>query len=401
LCDQVAGRALRRTSYDLQPIGASGKPVKDWDRAVTYRFPPEYAHIIGVPFRMFKGGVTATASDPRERKHICAVSDREAELDIVFPNVVGYRVQHREGPARADFSAVEPLEMDSSMYPLDTMMGNAFSLQSEKLSLEHVLAKRDQEVVYQVTAELLRSHYRADDGCPEFQRFNQLKGIVQEWYDTRVKLVGSPDPGYRKLLLFESPARVCPHIMRGVMASQLSTDVILPVLNFYNPLGSTRYVRGDTAREVYPTTKSHVNLVVADTDTWEQIAAKTLEEIPMVESYVKNAFLGLIIPYVDAQSQDRQYFPDFIARCRTLDGRHINLIIEVTGMNQDKAEKRWYVENRWLSAVNAVREKHGWAEWRFIEIANDIREIKTQLIARIRETAGGATNSRQTVEVVS
>lgn len=61
----------------------------------------------------------------------------------------------------------------------------------------------------------------------------------------------------------------------------------------------------------------------------------------------------------------------------------MNLIVEVTGMNKDKADKKWYLENRWLPAVNAVREKYGYDEWDFIEIANDIRDIKNQLIAKI------------------
>jgi type III restriction enzyme len=139
---------------------------------------------------------------------------------------------------------------------------------------------------------------------------------------------------------------------------------------------------------VYETEKSHVNYVVADTDSWEQIAAKTLEEIEAVETYVKNAFLGFAIPYV-ADGKDHPYFPDFIARCRVNGGRTVNLIIEVTGMNKEKAEKKWYVENRWLPAVNAVREKHEFDEWAFIEIANDIRDIKNQLIAKIDEAARG------------
>jgi hypothetical protein len=96
-----------------------------------------------------------------------------------------------------------------------------------------------------------------------------------------------------------------------------------------------------------------------------------------------------------------EYFPDFIARMKvdaasrrvpgsggdaaSTTGRTVNLIIEVTGMNKDKAAKRWYVENRWLPAVNAVREKYGYDEWAFIEIANDIRDIKNQLIAKIGE----------------
>ena len=52
-------------------------------------------------------------------------------------------------------------------------------------------------------------------------------------------------------------------------------------------------------------------------------------------------------------------------------------------MNKDKAEKAWYVQNRWLPAVNAVREQYGFPEWQFIEIANDIRDIKNQLTAKI------------------
>ena len=61
-----------------------------------------------------------------------------------------------------------------------------------------------------------------------------------------------------------------------------------------------------------------------------------------------------------------------------------NLIIEVTGMNKDKIEKKWFVENRWLPAVNAVREKYEMDEWQFIEIANDIRDIKRQLVNQIQ-----------------
>ena len=141
---------------------------------------------------------------------------------------------------------------------------------------------------------------------------------------------------------------------------------------------------GRTSREVYETRKSHVNYVVADTESWEQIAAKTLEEIKAVESYVKNAFLGFSIPYVGADGKDRQYFPDFIARCRAKDKNILNLIIEITGMNDDKAAKKWHVENRWLPAVNAVRGKYGFDLWAFIEIARDIRDIKNQLIAKIQ-----------------
>jgi type III restriction enzyme len=171
--------------------------------------------------------------------------------------------------------------------------------------------------------------------------------------------------------------------MKAIYAEQRSTDRILPVFNFYNKFGSTKYVIGNTSRPVFPTKKSHVNYVVADTQSWEQIAAKTLEELDEVKSYVKNAFLGFIIPYV-GEGKDKQYYPDFIARCKTREGKMINLIIEITGMNREKADKKWYVENRWLPAVNAVCETYGYDEWHFIEVANDIRDIKNQLTNKIR-----------------
>ena len=48
-------------------------------------------------------------------------------------------------------------------------------------------------------------------------------------------------------------------------------------------------------------------------------------------------------------------------------------------MSKDKAEKKWFVENRWLPADNSLKDKYNYTEWHFIEIANDIRNIKNQL----------------------
>lgn len=231
----------------------------------------------------------------------------------------------------------------------------------------------------------LFTNYDPTTGRPLFHRFRQLQGIVGEWYHTKIRLLGYADPEYRKLITFFDPKAVCGHINRGILAANRGTDRILPVLNYYNRTGSSAYVHGRTTREVFATTKSHVNFVVADTKSWEQIAAKTLEELPAVDSYVKNAFLGFAIPYVGAEGKDREYLPDFIARCRFADGRTVNLIVEITGMSQEKAEKRWYVENRWLPAVNAVRAQHGWDEWAFVEVAGDIRDIKRVLTEKLGE----------------
>lgn len=382
LCEQVAGRALRRMNYFLQGYDKDGNPTSDKRKIVIEKFPPEYAHIIGVPFKMFKGGKTEPPPPPVDLTHIAPIPARQEEMEITFPNVVGYRVENLEGEIKHDFSKIENYEIDGSKFPTETIMASPISPNEEKLEVKGVLEKRDQELIFLITKELIKYHFSDEEGNPRFQQFNKLKSIVQEWYNEKVLLLNIADPRYKRLLYFEEPKKVVDHIARGINPQHNTTEFIRPVFNYYNKFSSTKYVNGNTVKDVYPTEKSHINYVVMDSD-WEGICAKTLEEIETVECYVKNQFLGFAIPYTK-DGKDKQYFTDFIARVRSKDGTIKNLMIEISGMSKDKAEKKWFVENRWIPAVNALKDKYEYPEWHFIEVANDIRNIKNQLIEKIQ-----------------
>ncbi len=363
LCEQVAGRALRRQNYFLDKTG---------------KFPPEYAHIIGVPFKMFKGGET-TVVPPVDTTHICALKER-SKYEMRFPQITGYRIESAEKDILANFGKIEMYELDGSKYPAETEMGSAFLKEKEKMTLKQLKQLRDQELIYLITKFLINNYYSDDDKNPQFQKFRQLKDIVTWWYENKVKVIGD---AFKKMIFYENPRSVSNHIMRGIYAEQRKTDQILPVLNYYNKIGSTKYVNGNTSKKVYATKKSHVNYVVADTDTWEQICAKTLEEMDEVICYVKNAFLGFEIPYIQ-YGKDRNYITDFIAKVKTPSGKKANLLIEITGMSQDKEVKKWYVENRWLPAANNILDQYDFDPWYFIEIANDIRDIKNDMRNKIK-----------------
>jgi type III restriction enzyme len=382
LCEQVAGRALRRMNYFLQGYDKDGNPTSDKRKVVIEKFPPEYAHIIGVPFKMFKGGKTEPPSPPVDLTHITPIPARQEEMEITFPNVVGYRVENLDGQIKHDFSKIENYEIDGSKFPTETIMASPISHNEEKLEVKGVLEKRDQELIFLITKELIKYYFSDEEGNPHFQQFNKLKSIVQEWYNEKVLLLNIADPRYKRLLYFEEPKKVVDHIARGINPQHNTTEFIRPVFNYYNKFSSTKYVNGNTVKDVYPTEKSHINYVVMDSD-WEGICAKTLEEIETVECYVKNQFLGFAIPYTK-DGKDKQYFTDFIARVRSKDSTVKNLMIEISGMSKDKAEKKWFVENRWIPAVNALKDKYEYPEWHFIEVANDIRNIKNQLIEKIQ-----------------
>lgn len=379
LCEQVAGRALRRMNYFLQDYDKDGFPTNDKRKSVVQKFPPEYAHIIGVPFKMFKGGTSETP-DPPIYHHVSAIKERE-HYEITFPNLTGYRIEYPGDELLMDFSDVEDYEIDGSKIPTETDLGTAFEEHKEKLKLEQVLEKREAHIHYILTRALLRHRYSDDDGNPKFEKFARLKEIVAYWYEHKTKLLNITDDNYKKLVFYHDAKTIAQHIDRGINPQANTEEFVKPIFNYYNPFGSSIYVNGNTSKEVFHTRKSHVNYVVKDSG-WEAVCAKTLEELDHVECYVKNHFLNFAIPYTK-DGQDKQYFPDFIARVRTSNGSMANLMIEVTGMNKDKQEKTWTVRNHWLPAVNSVRDKHGYNSWHFIEIADDIRNIKNELKDKI------------------
>ncbi len=231
---------------------------------------------------------------------------------------------------------------------------------------------------------LIQQYFTDHEKGREFQLFGKLKRIVEKWYDTQVEIIGGDgSKEMRRLVIFWNQKETAASIYEGIRRANTEPDKIKAILNYYNPEGSTRYVYGATTKEVYPTVKSHVNYVVADTSSWEQIAAKTLEEMPQVVRYVKNHFLDFKIPYLDG-SIEHNYIPDFIAVVKTEDGKEVNLIIEISGYSNDKFGhkdlKRKYTQDYWLPAANNLNT---YGKWDFIEIS-DIENIRALLTEKIK-----------------
>ncbi len=373
LCEQVAGRALRRRSYYLAPYDAkTGELLPQNTRRtkdVVWKFPPEYAHIIGVPFKLFKGGSSPTP-DPLDYTRVQPVPERAEKCEISFPNVEGYRVEYPDGPLTWDFSNLPDYEIDGSKLPTKTILSGVGG-QKEEMTIDSILATREQQIIYAIAKDLLRDHFPEKTGTEGLQlnRFHEVKAIVADWYATKVRVLGK-GPEWKKLLYFRDAKEMVAHVARGISAGRMEAEHIRPIFNHYNPTGCTCFVRGQTSKETYPTRHSHVNVVVIDSG-WEGKVAKTLDDLAesgKIDSWVKNAFLRFEIPYTDSTGQSRNYQPDFLVAARDAAGEPLVLIVEVTGMNRDKTEKKWAVEQRWLPAVNASRHRHNLPRWDFIEL---------------------------------
>jgi len=121
--------------------------------------------------------------------------------------------------------------------------------------------------------------------------------------------------------------------------------LLLPILDSYKPIGSMEEVNFKTTRPCYPTTRSHINQVVADTNTWEQSAAFRLEQAKVV--YVRNDHLEFVIPY-EYLGVSHAYVPDFLVRLSP----DLTLALEIKGYEDDQDRAKHQAARRWVSAVN-------------------------------------------------
>ena len=114
------------------------------------------------------------------------------------------------------------------------------------------------------------------------------------------------DQGGRKNLSFADA-------LAGGTAKRLD-GALLPILNPYNPEGTTKYVDFSTSKTTLFATrpdKCHLNYVVYDKD-WEVGLAERLEGMPEVIAYVKNHNISFEVPY-DFAGETLRYRPDYIA----------------------------------------------------------------------------------------
>jgi type III restriction enzyme len=247
-------------------------------------------------------------------------------------------------------------------------------------TLDDLKQRRDQEVFFLLAKLTLEKYFRAD-GQPKTERgsahrfdpevqswlFPQILAITRRWLAQCVTL---KDGTFIQLLLLHERAHdAADRIYHAIVAADHGVKTLKPILRPYDTVGSTRYVDFDTTKSTYKTRadKCHVSHVVADTTSWEQKLAESLEAMHEVVAYVKNDRLGFTIPYT-LNGEEHSYYPDFIVRVRQPDGSEGNLIIEVTGeKKKDKEAKVATARALWVPAVN---NHGGFGRWAFVEITD-------------------------------
>ena len=170
LCEQVIGRGLRRTSYEVK------KTIDPSTGAEIELFEPEYVNIFGVPFTFLphEGGEDGPPPPPMPKIPV-EPDPSKAEFEIQWPNIV-----------RIDYVLMPALKLDWSLAPL-LELDAARTAQVAELA-PVIEGKPDVSKVNRIELERLASEFRTQRIIFEAARdvFDQTK---HDWRGNREVLL--------------------------------------------------------------------------------------------------------------------------------------------------------------------------------------------------------------------
>ena len=370
LCEQVVGRGLRRTSYDVDH--QSGL------------FKPEYVNIFGVPFTFLPHEENEHAiPKPTEPKTAIEAVKEKREFRLSWPNVL--RIDRIYRPCLyVNWSDVDELVLNGSecaqvanLAPI--VDGKPDVTKVSVIDIESLAAEfRTQRIVFETARDVYDQMKKNWTGSKEFLLI-QLVGLVDEFMQSdRIRILPTlfnSDKVRRRLVITLNMFKVMQHIWEDIRFK--NTSKLVPVFDRDEPINSTSdMATWFTGKPCQFTKRSHINYCVYDS-SWEASDAYVLDHYPAVNSWAKNDHLGFEIHYV-YRGILRKYRPDFIVKMQS--GNHI--ILETKGLDRDEDKvKRKYL-NEWVAAVNAHGGFGSWS-WGVSRRPGDLLDI---LDSAIRST---------------
>jgi type III restriction enzyme len=362
LCEQVVGRGLRRTAYELNPE--------------TGLFDAEYVNVFGVPFTFLphEGG-DGPPPPPSPPKTAIQPDPAKVQFETSWPNVI--RIDHIYRPRLSlDWQKVKSLELNAShtvrlaeLAPI--LEGKPDVTKIAEIDLERLARDfRTQKIIFEAARDVYEQMQENWKGSKE-SLLAQLVRLVEQFIAS-TKITVTPSLFYqeelkRRLIITLNMTKVVQHLWEAIRFE--NTENLEPIFDRDRPIRST----GDmgiwyTGKPCEVTKRSHINFCVYDS-TWEASESFELDHNSEVDAWVKNDHLGFEILYV-YRGVVRKYRPDFIIRLKS--GRYLVLDIKGKDTEQDQTKRRFLDE--WVKAVNQHGGFGTWS-WDLSTRPDDIKDI--------------------------
>lgn len=367
LCEQVVGRGLRRTSYDIRP----GSTLLE----------PEYVNIFGVPFTFIphEGGEGTPPPPPSPKTEVQPLSERIA-FEIEWPNVV--RIDYDFLPKLTlDITSVPVLQLDASATPTvadlaPIVEGKPDIKRISTIDLEELGKRfRMQRIVFEAARDVYDQVQPTWKGNREVLLAQVIRLVEKFLASDRISITPplfNQDGVRRRIMLTVNMNKVVQHIFERIRFENVQTRNL--VFDRERPTRRTGDMRTwYTGKPCEITQRSHINFCVYDS-TWEATESYELERAKEIDAWVKNDHLGFEILYI-WQGIVKKYRPDFLIRLKN----GVHLVLEVKGQDtQENQSKRQFLDE-WVKAVNS---HGGFGVW-----AWDVVRQPKEVVAILRKHA--------------
>lgn len=355
LCEQVVGRGLRRTSYEVNKE--------------TNLFEPEYVNVFGVPFTFLPhegtGGVgeteleSGTPPPPPAPKTRVFVDEEKKQYEITWPNVL--RINHTyKSQLKLDIKKVRELELNPEDTPLKAELaqmleGKPYVTKSMKIidlsdkDVEKLLTTlRKQKLIFEISSDIYDQMHKTWGGSKEYL-IGELVKIVEEFVDSDKLVIKSKayqEDLRKRLLILLNLNKIGQHIRSAINLED--TDKLVPIFDKEIPIKSTSKMPAwYTSKPCALSNHSHISHVVYDSG-WESAEQFELDHNEHIESWVKNDHLGFIINYI-YNGIVHKFYPDFLIKMKN----DKMLVLEIKGKDDEQNRVKREALKEWIDAVNS------------------------------------------------
>lgn len=354
LTEQIIGRGLRRTNYDVLNQPLEERPEGYEETVDAFGIP-----FVGFPVQKRKRPKTGDWShkpiwiEPVEKK---------AKYRVRVPNVRSWAVGVTE--SLADLIQVASLPeviLDSKQTPPEVHVKPVVGGQPEGVMSLDAFRKEWPvlKTVFLVAQELYEVTNPGNaSNLGIGPTFEELLDVARRYLEKRVRILGSADPRDVGIYYWRRQVLdVLENAIRGVGPSQITT---VPILGNPEWLDTAYLRRFQWTGLVADGKKCHTNKAPCHTNLERQFA-DFLDHAKDVARWFKNERLGFSITYYEG-NRPRQYYPDFIVVARDLDGHEGIWVIETKGEIRQNTKLKSEAAEMWCQRMSTTV----YGSWRYL-----------------------------------
>ena len=369
LCEQVVGRGLRRTSYELDDQGM---------------LPAEHVIVFGIPFSFLPHETPTHRTKPTQVTTDIYPVESKSKYAITWPNVL--RVNYTMRPQLSiNLHELDTLNLDAGETVLSADVAPIIDGKPGMSQLSSVGAGDFRKIAARVRLQRMVFDAAVQLYDAGWQRYGSAKALVvaqiiglverilaSDWVRVTPDDYQS-DPLRRHVTMALNINRIVEHL-RGIFLRDDDVDILNVELEPSRTFMSTGDMRKwATARPVLTPVKSHINHCVYDSEL-ERLEARNMDALEQVEAWAKNDHMHFERNYIH-QGMERKYRPDFLVRLTN----GVHLILETKGDEKPSDHSKWESMREWVRAVNAAG-RFGWWEFAVSRRPGDVVGIVKGLL---------------------